>query len=275
MTQRRRISTSRGGSPSGGHARANLAEWERTASSYERRHGTALAREDGRAWGMFRLPERSLRLLGDVAGRRALELGCGAASWSIALARRGARVVGLDFSRARLRQAVVAAGRVRARVDLVRAEAEHIPLRDGEFDLVISDYGATTFTDPRRTIPEVARLLRAGGIFVFAHASPFRSIAEHPVSGKLRRTLVRDYFGLRILRMPKSVEFQLPYSGWIRLFAANGLVVLELVEPRAPRAWQTSYLSVSNQTWARHWPAECIWKLRKIRRPSRARTSDA
>ena len=42
--------------------------------------------------------DSKLRILGDVAGKDVLELGCGAAQWSILLAQRGARAVGLDNS---------------------------------------------------------------------------------------------------------------------------------------------------------------------------------
>ncbi|MGI9184330.1 MAG: RNA polymerase sigma factor [Solirubrobacteraceae bacterium] len=41
------------------------------------------------AWGVWQRPESELNVLGDVAGRDVLELGCGAAQWSIALRERG------------------------------------------------------------------------------------------------------------------------------------------------------------------------------------------
>ena len=54
---------------------------------------------------MWQLPESELRVLGDVAGKDVLELGCGAAQWSILLAGQGARVVGLDNSERQLEHA--------------------------------------------------------------------------------------------------------------------------------------------------------------------------
>ncbi len=248
-----------------GYLSLNRKDWDRTAEWYENRHRRSLELERGKAWGTFRIPERRLNLLGKVRGKRVLELGCGAADWSIALAREGARVVGLDFSKTRLRQASDRVRRAAVRVSLVEANAESIPYPDEHFDLVLSDYGATTFTDPGRTVPEVGRVLRAGGLFVFVHASPFRSVAEDFEAGGLQRTLVRDYFGLRRLRAPESVEFQRPYGEWIRLFGASGLVVDRLIEPQAPRSPQSSYFSRRDQRWARHWPVESIWRLVKAR----------
>ncbi len=245
----------------------NRTMWDRTATAYEDRHRRSLAREGGMAWGAFRIPERDLRLLGPVRGRRVLELGCGAAGWSIALARRGARTVGLDFSAARLEQARAAVERSRARVALVRARAEELPFPDATFDLVLSDYGATTFAPPARTIPEVGRVLRAGGTFAFAHASPLRSITELLRPDRLGRRLLREYFGMDALRLPDSVEFQRSYGEWIALFSSCGLGVDRLVEPRAPRARSGSYLSARDRRWARRWPIESIWKLTKVGPP--------
>ncbi|HTD37568.1 MAG TPA: class I SAM-dependent methyltransferase, partial [Candidatus Limnocylindrales bacterium] len=97
---------------------------------------------------MWSIPESELNVLGDVRGKDVLELGCGAAQWSIALAGLGARCVGLDNSARQLehaRRAMAAAG-----VDfpLVHASVENVPLPDASFDVVFCDHGAMTFADP-------------------------------------------------------------------------------------------------------------------------------
>jgi ubiquinone/menaquinone biosynthesis C-methylase UbiE len=241
----------------------NRRFWGRTAAAYERRNAAALRRAGGRAWGLFRVPERELRLLDPVRGKDVLELGCGAAWWSIALARDGARVVGLDFSADRLAQARRRMARARVRFPLVEARAEAVPYPDARFDLVLSDYGATTFADPRRTVPEVARLLRPGGLFVFAHAGPLRTLCQDRRTDRLLRRLGRDYFGLHAISDSETTEFQLGYADWFRLFSDSGFVVERLVEPAAPARPQTPYLSRADQSWARRWPVETIWRVRK------------
>ena len=46
-----------------------------------------------------------------------------------------------------------------------------------------------------------------------------------------------DYFGMHRIDAVEEVVFQLPYGEWIRLFRANGLEILDLIEPRqAPDA---------------------------------------
>ncbi len=124
------------------------------------------------AWGVWQIPESRLGVLGEVAGRIILELGCGGAQWSVALARAGARVIGLDLSERQLdhaRQLVQATG---VPVALVQASGEAVPLVDASVDIVVCDYGAMTLADPYRTVPEVARLLRPGGLLAFNTSSP-------------------------------------------------------------------------------------------------------
>jgi SAM-dependent methyltransferase len=245
---------------------ANRSAWETDAEPYERRNVRALRREGGRAWGLWRIPERTLRLLDAVEGQDVLELGCGAAWWSIALARDGARVVGLDFSAKRLAQARDRMRRARIDFPLVEAAAETLPFPADRFDLVLSDYGATTFSDPLRTIPEVARVLRVGGTLVFAHANPFRTVAENWRADRLERRLLRPYFGLRALRRGPTTEFQLPFGEWIELFGSAGLRVERLVEPPASRTLRSPYVGRQDEAWARDFPMEAIWKLRKVAR---------
>ena len=98
------------------HAARNRAMWDGYSDEYQATHGDDLAASGGYAWGTTQIPESELRILGDVAGRDILEFGCGAAQWSIALARLGARPVGLDLSERQLAARSSADGRGRRRV---------------------------------------------------------------------------------------------------------------------------------------------------------------
>src|SRR5690348_18030247 len=87
------------------HERKNRAMWQTTSDSYQERHAASLSGKNAMAWGLWRIPEAELRILGEVAGKDILELGCGAARWAIELARLGARPVGLDLSSRQLEYA--------------------------------------------------------------------------------------------------------------------------------------------------------------------------
>jgi hypothetical protein len=57
----------------------------------------------------------------------------------------------------------------------------------------------------------------------------------------------------------------LGHGDWIRLFLANGLRVVDLLELRPPANAWTTYLTYAPPEWARRWPAEQIWKVEKER----------
>jgi ubiquinone/menaquinone biosynthesis C-methylase UbiE len=250
--------------PSAAHLRQNRAFWEAGSDEYDRRHRASLEGSLAPAWGLWRVPEASLRLLGRVRGRDVLELGCGAARWSIQLARLGARPVGLDASRSQLRKAQVLVAAARARVPLLQANAERVPLRDARFDIVFCDWGAMTFCDPHRTVPECSRLLRPGGLLVFSTASPLRYVALHRGKDRQVRELQTPYFGQHRISVGDTTEFQLPYGEWIALFRSQGLAVERLVELRPDPDQKSSYVGASDHRWAMRWPMEAIWRVRKV-----------
>jgi len=258
---RRRVTT-RASAP---HIRRNRAVWDRVSAWYDRRHGRALGGRNAASWGEFRFPERELQLLGRVRGKRILELGCGAARWSIALTRSGARPAGLDLSSAQLLRARELQRAARTRFPLVRGSAERLPFRAGTFDTVFCDWGAMTFSDPTRSLPEVARVLRRGGRFAFATANPWRSVTYEPRRDRQTRRLARPYFGSFRVEYPgdSAVEFHPPFGFCIDLFRANGLRVERLIESRPGPRQRSTYLSRRDIDWARSWPIEAIWQLVK------------
>jgi SAM-dependent methyltransferase len=212
---------------------------------------------------MWQQPEAELGVLGDVAGRDVLELACGAARWSIALARRGARCTALDLSPRQLelaRETVAAAG---VEVALVEASAEAVPLPDGGFDVVFSDHGAFTFADPLLVMAECARLLRPGGLLAFSTVTPIADLVWPLDVDDPTQCFVRDYFDLRSGDEGQMTGFQLPYGAWIRLFRQHGFVVEDLIELRPRTGAASSYRSAAATEWARRWPIEHIWKARR------------
>jgi SAM-dependent methyltransferase len=243
-------------------ARRNREYWDRTSDWYQGHAGRFVER--GLAWGAWQVPEAELRVLGDVAGRDVLELGCGAAEWSRALARAGARPVGLDNSEARLAHARAALEAEGLDFPLVHASAESVPFPDESFDVVMCDWGATTFADPYLVVPEVARLLRPGGLFAFSGATPLSWLCWDEEEDAHVPRLCRPLFGMHRWDMPEgSVEFNLPTGEWIRLFVANGFVVEDLVEVAPPPGAASPYRSDADTEWGRSWAQEHIWKVRR------------
>jgi SAM-dependent methyltransferase len=205
-------------------------------------------------------------MLPDVRGLDVVELGCGTAYVSSWLARRGARVVGIDNSRGQLTSARKFQEEFGLDFPLIHADAEAVPLAAGSFDLAISEYGACLWCDPYRWIPEAARLLRPGGrlLFLTNSALTMLTMPDLEVDGPAGVTLLRDYFGMHRTEWPDDpgIEFHLGHGDWIRLFRANDFEVEDLVEVRPPEGSTTRHPLVTLE-WARRWPCEEVWKVRK------------
>jgi SAM-dependent methyltransferase len=249
---------------SAGYVTRNERLWDRDSDDYQSRHGAQLDKSGGTAWGVWQVPESSLQVLGDVRGKDVLEFGCGAAQWSIALHALGARVTGIDLSERQLVHARELMGRAGVSFPLVHGNAEATPFDDASFDIVFCDYGAMTFADPYRTVPEAARLLRRGGLFAFSSMTPvvdmaWAADADHPSD-----RLVFEYFDLHEMRWEDDpTTFQLPYGEWIRLFVRNGFVIEDLIELRPAADAVSSYREEVDRDWARRWPMEHIWRVRR------------
>jgi SAM-dependent methyltransferase len=246
--------------------RLNRRFWDDDADDYQAEHEAQLDVAT-MGWGVWDLPESELNVLGDVSGLDVLEFGCGAAQWAIKLARTGARVTGLDQSRGQLRHAATKVADAGVEVRLTCASATAVPLRDASFDVVFCDHGAMSFCDPHRTVPEVARLLRPGGLFAFNSSTLLRNLC-YPAGdpdAPITRRLHAKYFGARAFDWGDgTIDFQIPHGEWIALFREVGLVVEDLLELRAPKHASSTYMDYVDHSWARRWPAEEIWRVRKL-----------
>lgn len=118
-----------------------------------------------------------LRMVDEVAPTPSdvLDLACGIGAFTIAAARRGHRVVGLDYSEMALRAARKLAVEEGASCEFVHGDATKLPFEDGSFDVVIaSDIIEHLFDPPLlRMFQECQRVLRKGGAFVI-HTTPTR-----------------------------------------------------------------------------------------------------
>lgn len=247
------------------HVRRNRAHWDATASAWVDGGRRSWAEPDPR-WGIWGIPETELRLLPEVAGRDVIELGCGTAYVSAWLARRGARVVGIDNSEKQLETARAFQREFGIEFPLIHGNAETVPLPDASFDLAISEYGASIWADPYAWIPEAARLLRPGGELIFLVNGTLLMLCMNELlaDGPAGDRLLRDYFGMHRLEWPDedSVEFHLPFGEMIRLLRRSGFDVEDLVELQAPAGATTGFDYVDS-AWARRWPSEEVWKARR------------
>ncbi len=217
-------------------ARANRRWWDAAAPAYLAEHGADLGDVDF-LWCPEGLREGDAHLLGEVAGRRALEVGCGSAPCARWLRREGADVVALDLSAGMLARAAELNLSSGVSPPLVQADAGALPFGSGAFDLACSAYGGLPFVaDAEGVLTEVARVLRPGGRFVASVNHPMRwPFPDSPDPDDLR--MVGSYFD----RTPYVetaadgttlyVEHHRTVGDWVRAVVGAGFVLEDLVEP--------------------------------------------
>jgi SAM-dependent methyltransferase len=148
----------------------NAAAWDRHAAAYQ--EGAQLP-TDVAHYGPDIPTEADLRLLGDLKGKRVLELGCGGAQCSIAFAKQGATAIGVDFSAEQLAFARRLCEREEVRVELRQGDlAELAFLRADSIDLVFSAYAFGYVEDLNRVFRQVHRVLKVGAPLVFSLPHP-------------------------------------------------------------------------------------------------------
>lgn len=218
---------------------ANRRDWDRYADEYQATHGVFL-RDIGFVWSPEGVDEGSVHLIGDVAGRDVLEIGCGAAQCARWLTTQGARPVGLDLSHRQLQHGRRIDEDTGVTVPTVCAGAVSLPFADDTFDVAFSAFGALQFVaDASAALGEVSRVLRPGGAFAFSVTHPVRwCMPDDPSEAGLQVT--SSYFDRTpyVEQDPSGAvtyaEHHRTIGDWVRILHGTGFRVTDLVEPEWP-----------------------------------------
>lgn len=147
---------------------------------------------------------------GDLAGRRVLEVGCGAGKFVETALKMGAEVVGVDISFAV--DAARATFGARPDVHLIQADVFKLPFVDGSFDRVFS-LGVLHHTpDCRRAFEHLPRLAAPGGrVAVWVYAVEIVPHFNRRLRSITRRMPAPILYGLCLAVVPVTYVFNIPY----------------------------------------------------------------
>ena len=184
-------------------------------------------------WGSFFPSEDKLHLLGNLSGKKVLEIGCGnGRSLKYAADNGAAELWGLDISASQL-------GRTKDFLEAHKINAKLVcsPMEDkcglpaDYFDLVYSVYGIGWTTDLDKTFQNIHSYLKKDGVFVFGWSHPIHKCVSVE-NGRL--IFSNSYFNEEWYRAEMSdKEIMLSnrmLSTYINALADNGFVIEKLTE---------------------------------------------
>ena len=218
--------------------------WEELSDWYDQKQG-----ETGDLWHRALIDPGLLKVIGNCRGKDVLDLGCGNGYLSRRLARRGAKVTGVDSSQRMIRNARARDPKNLLKIEYVRASAgrmKGVPSR--RFDLVFANMSLMDMEDAEGAIAEVARVLKHGGRFVASISHPCFDIMSNS-SWVAEKTFYRPrvvYRKVRGYREPFSEDaqwnlpgdkkgyttsFHRPLGWYAKVLRRNGLAITALEEP--------------------------------------------
>lgn len=211
--------------------------WDRASAVYLARRDRSC---DTMTYGALAPGEAELKLLGDLRGRRVLDIGCGGGHNAVACARAGAEVTGLDVSAAQLAHARQLAARHAVDITWLQADAAAAdqPVAPG-WDLILAIHSLSYVQDLAAVLAACRRLLAADGRLVISLDHPLRDCFLDEDDGDLSAFPVRDYFDRSpvMWRFAADLPMQtahLPISGWFQCLHEARLVITQMLEPPVP-----------------------------------------
>jgi len=221
-----------------------LKDWDDLAGWRDEKQG-----EDGDLWHRTLIDPTVIRVLGDVSGKTALDLGCGNGYFSRRLARLGAHVTGIDSSRPIIDICNEREKRNPLCITYHSAEASNLSmLADSVFDIVLANMTLDDIENAEGAIKECSRVLHERGRLVGSISHPCFDMGEHSVwqiektgldtivwrkvDGSYRRVF-EDAVEWR-LSEDGSVEtrsYHRPLSWYVRTLRSAGFVITALEEP--------------------------------------------
>jgi len=178
-----------------------------------------------------------LEAVGDVAGKRVIDLGCGEGRFCRMLAERGAVITGIDLCERFIEHAE--AHRINDEQYHV-ADMENLSrFPDGGFDMAVSFVSLVDIMHLEKAVTEAYRLLRTRGRFIACNLQPMSTAGNswlRDADGRQIHFILDNYFdeSERIVKMfgKQMTNFHRTLGTYVNCFLAAGFALEGIREPR-------------------------------------------
>jgi len=208
----------------------------------------------------------TLKLLGNVRGKKILDVGCGPGLYASLLIKKGAVVKGMDISK----ELIGIAKKEAPAAEFIIGDAERLPYKNSEFDIVIAPLVLHYLNSWDEALKEIHAVLKKGGVFIFSHGNPFAEKRKRKKWFFKRFRVIEGYFdeGAKYSLWKRKnkkitlVRYHKTYATIIKLLIKHGFEIIDYEDckplPEAKELFPAKYKKCLN------YPPFCAWKLRKI-----------
>lgn len=198
--------------------------------------------------------EPALRLLGDPAGKRVLELGVGAGRAAVAIARRGARVIAVDPSVEQLEHTRDAADDATVKMELHHAALHELAFLSADsIDVALSIYRLAMVHDLDRVLRQAHRVLKPEARFVVSLPHPAFGSIDPSAKDPLR--ISRSWFDRHPQNLATdgqdTVVYRRTLSDVFTAFVRAGFRIDTLLEPEP--------VDAADDERSLHWSPAMSW----------------
>jgi SAM-dependent methyltransferase len=241
--------------------------WDRIASLYCQKYPINI---NNVHYGPLCPGENKLRLLGNIAKLKAVDLGCGVGQNAIALAKSGAKVTAVDFSSNQLFEAKKLAAQENVSIEFINCDLVNLSiLKDEAFDISISACAMAFVRNIQAAFSEAYHILKAGGRFIVSVMHPLQYILDGEEGSMYFNSTFP--FNPRLIKWNwdfpnKSVKFQhylRSIAEYHNCLCDAGFIVKKILEPKP--TLKTPHIGFSKEIMneypyiARHLPITLIF----------------
>lgn len=186
--------------------------------------------EEGDLSKKYLLNPAIFELLGEITGKKILEVGMGGGYLSRFMAKRGAKVTGLEPSKSMYQYAVDKEQKEQLGIEFINADLSLMTQFNNEFDAVVSNMVFLDIPDWKSAMRNCIQALKPGGMFVFSLWHPcFFSNDSWKEKGVVE---VKEYFDEYSVEATYGSSFHRTLSTYLNFVIENGCNIKKIIEPQ-------------------------------------------
>jgi ubiquinone/menaquinone biosynthesis C-methylase UbiE len=211
--------------------------WDKIAVLYNNRY--EISREVVH-YGPLCPGEDRLGLLGDISGKKVVDLGCGGGQNSVALKKMGAEVMGVDISSEQTGLAEKLAKECGLSIEFKTADISSLPFVGASTqDLALSACAVSFVENIDRFFSETFRILKSRGRFILSDMNPLQYVIDETENGIMfnnpffQKSLSINWSWEfdELTRAPRFRHFVRPLTQYHNLLVEAGFAVNKILEP--------------------------------------------